>query len=157
VSEALRRRGIPTPRVVAAAVYPEGIWYRADLVTEFLEGSTDLGEFLFQATAPGDPREARMAVLEEAGRLVGRMGALAIRHPDLNAKNLLVQATPDDGPRIHLLDLDRCRARSRAPLAAGWRMRRRLVSSLRKWERKGGRPLLREEWAALERGFQDGG
>src|SRR5204863_45148 len=35
VSGELLRRGIPTPRVVAGAIYPDGAFYRADLMTEF--------------------------------------------------------------------------------------------------------------------------
>ena len=48
VSEEARRRGVPTPRVVAAMTYPQGPYYRADLVTEFVPASTDLVESLFE-------------------------------------------------------------------------------------------------------------
>ena len=34
-SEEARKRGISTPRVVAAATYTDGVFYRADLVTDF--------------------------------------------------------------------------------------------------------------------------
>jgi hypothetical protein len=48
-----RERGIPTPAVVAGIIYPAGIFYRADLVTEEIPASVDLSQVLFGAT-PSD-------------------------------------------------------------------------------------------------------
>src|SRR5690606_30819678 len=50
-SAAARRRGVATPRVIAAAVYPAGIFYRADVITEYIPDSIDLAEALFGPAA----------------------------------------------------------------------------------------------------------
>ena len=42
VSEEARERGIPTPRIMAAAVYPVAWFYRGDLVTEYMAEASDL-------------------------------------------------------------------------------------------------------------------
>ncbi|HSR42729.1 MAG TPA: lipopolysaccharide kinase InaA family protein [Longimicrobiales bacterium] len=102
-SVAARERGVPTPRVVAGAVYPTGLFYRADLVTDYVADSRDLAAVLF-----GDEDDdTRRTALVATGELVGRMAAAGLRHPDLNARNVLL--TPSDGGlRALLLDLDRC-------------------------------------------------
>jgi hypothetical protein len=167
-SETLRSRGIRTPRVVAAAVYPAGPLYRADLVTEFVPASEDLVALLFggEALPPGD--SLRLEALEAAGRLVRTLAAAGGLHPDLNAKNVLL--TRERGPLrgatgagallTHVVDLDRCRATGRAPsdaLRSRWtsHMSSRLSRSLRKWEEKTGRKLNPEEHEAFEDAVAD--
>ncbi|MDP2958931.1 MAG: lipopolysaccharide kinase InaA family protein [Longimicrobiales bacterium] len=143
------RRGIPTPTVVAGAVYREGLFYRADLVTEEIPGAADLAAVLFAGVAPGLDAEA---ALMAAGALVRRLEAAGVFHPDLNAKNIVLQPDPT-GVRAHLVDLDRCTLRpegARTPVHA---MRRRLERSLRKCSGHAGRPLPESAWSALRSGF----
>jgi len=166
-SERVRSLGIPTPRVVAAAIYPHGPFYRGDIATEFIAGGADLGEFLFGGAEPGGSLESspdarsrsdasgengtigggsdRISALRETMGLIERLGAAGIYHPDLNVKNFLVESGPSS-MTVHLLDLDRCRSasgRSGAPREA---MVRRLRSSLAKWERMTDHRLTPEEW-----------
>lgn len=170
-SEEVGRRGIATPAVVAGVVYPSGLIYRADLVTAFVPETRDLAAVLFGRAGTGDgrvptdeaprrgPRTAdgprgereRLGALRRTGALIARMAARGVRHPDLNAKNVLLGEPRQDasgrGPETLLLDLDRCAftdgADSPAPLLA------RLERSLRKFERAGGRALSEAEWVAL--------
>ncbi len=142
-SETARARGIATPRVVAAILYPSGLFYRADLVTEWVPDSVDLAVRLF-----GEPRApATESLMAEAAAVVSRLAAAGVRHADLNAKNLLV--APDDPPRLHVLDLDRASVGPPGSLRPA-RMAARLERSLRKFERRTGRPLGRAAWAAYE-------
>jgi len=154
-SAQVRARGLPTPAVVAGAVYPAGVFYRGDLVTELIPGGTDLRELLF---AGGDPRAE--AALEETGRLVRRMERAGVYHPDLNAANLLVTAVAAGANveasdlTVHLLDLDRCQTRDGGAPAPRGPMRERLERSLRKLGAASGRPLSDAGWAALHRGLE---
>lgn len=154
VSEEARRRGVPTPRVIAAAVYEGGPFYRGDLVTEFVPDSRDLAGILFDLQ--GGDREATEPALEETGSLIRRMAAAGVRHADLNAKNILIQRT-EEGVRGQVLDLDRCTVRRPPGPVSPRGMRDRLERSLRKWEESSGRPLPPGTWTALDRGVRGAG
>jgi len=143
------RRGIPTPPVVAGAVYPSGIFYRADLVTEEIAGGRDLAEILFEA---GSVVLGAAEALAAAGALVRRLDDTGVFHPDLNAKNVVLQPT-SGGVRACLVDLDRCRAGAPATAGPGRAMLARLVRSLRKHGARSGRPLAPASWDALHEGF----
>ncbi|MBW3533734.1 MAG: hypothetical protein KY453_00735 [Gemmatimonadetes bacterium] len=156
-SEEARKRGIPTPDVLAAAVYPDGPFYRGDVVTEYVAESRDLASLLFGADAPEagavaraaveDP-EVREAALRDAGYMLARMARAGVEHPDLNAKNVLLEW---HGERVSalLVDLDRVRVHPPGAALSAGAMHRRLARSLRKFERAAGRRLTRSEWAAL--------
>lgn len=144
----LTRRGIATPAVAAIVLYPAGVLYRADIATVRVAGASDLAEILFR---PGEtPGEDRLLACLAAGDLLRRLAERGVIHADLNAKNILLQWT-ERPPRVHLLDLDRCRFVARGSPVQRERMRRRLLRSLRKWEAKSGRRLQAREWEALER------
>lgn len=182
-SEMARERGVPTPRVVAAAVYPRGVFYRGDLLTRYVPDSTALANALFgeageadESDQAGEPRESdesgepaepaeraeraeaagkaeagpgfRRRALEEAGRLLGRMAAAGVRHPDLNAANILLTTEGTD-VRAMLLDLDRCRVTRPARPVSPERMLARLERSLRKRGTPGGDELKGEDWTSL--------
>lgn len=126
-SERARRGGIATPRVVAGAWYAAGAFYRADLVTDYVPDSTDLAAVLFGGSDPDRRRDA----LHATGSLIARMAAIGLRHPDLNARNVLLT---EAGSRLEavLVDLDRARApETPRPISAG-PMLDRLLRSLAK-------------------------
>lgn len=131
-SEAVRRRRIPTPRVVAAAVYPAGLFYRGDLVSRFIPNAVELADILFDPDRRGlsgtvDRREA----LAEAGALIRAMARAGVHHPDLNARNVLLEWS-GGAPHAHLVDLDRCRVDQGPSPEAAKAMHARLVRSIRK-------------------------
>lgn len=141
----VRRRGIPTPRVVAGAVYPSGAFYRADLMTEFVPDAVDLARLLFgQDHEPAD----RAEVLTGVGRLIARTASAGIEHADLNAKNVLIERLPGGSIPL-LLDLDRCLVFPPRVRADPERMLARLTRSLRKHQGRAEYPIQDREWAAL--------
>ena len=144
----VQRAGIRTPRVLAAAVYPSGAFYRGDLVTEFAAGTEDLAALLFESTEGVATDDVRIHTLVAVAELVRVLASRGIQHADLNAKNILV--TAGDPGRLHLLDLDRCRTGMRPSSRLQLRMTARLRRSLEKWEARSGRPLSRQEWVAFE-------
>jgi len=153
-SAAARSRGIATPAVVAAAWYPSGLFYRADLVTEMVPDATTLAHDLFESARPS--QSARSAALRAAGRLVARLAECGIRHPDLNAMNLLTDRHPST-PTLWVLDLDRAGIAEGPDERAGRPMLSRLERSLAKLGRAYGSPLPEREWSALREGFADEG
>lgn len=152
-SRELLRRGIPTPRVMGGAVYPVGAFYRADIVTEFIAHAADLAFLLFEEERGGPERAD---VLEEVGRLLARTAAAGVSHPDLNAKNVLVEQRPGGGLPL-ILDLDRCRVLPLGSQVNPGAMLERLCRSLRKHEGRSGRPLVPSEWSVLHSSANAGG
>lgn len=153
-SRAARRRGIPTPRVVAGSVYPSGIFYRADLVTSFLPGAVELADILFDPRRRGvsgsiDRREA----LAETGALIRKMALAGVQHPDLNARNVLLE-WKGGAPRGYVLDLDRCRILDDGRPAAAGSMHDRLLRSIRKLGRKAGLDVPPGDLKALKAGVE---
>jgi 3-deoxy-D-manno-octulosonic acid kinase len=150
-SEAARKRGIPTPRVVAAAMYPEGAFYRADLVTDFVSDSSDLVETLFddRRKGPGGAGE-RLDALRATGELIRKLASVGIRHRDLHARNVLLE-WQGAAPTAHLLDLDRCEVGREGTQISPVSMHQRLRRSLLKWTHGTGIRLSEREWDALER------
>jgi len=149
-SEAARERGIPTPRVVAAAMYPAGLFYRADLVTTFVANASDLVEALFDTRRKGVGGAAeRLDSLRAAGELVRRMAAAGLRHRDIHARNILLEWL-GAAPRPHLLDLDRCDVGPTGVPLSPNSMHQRLRRSLRKWEHRTGIHISDKEWDTLD-------
>lgn len=153
-SATLVELGIPTPPVVAGAVYPAGLFYRADLVTRFVPDSADLATVLFHDDEVWSDR--RTGAVEATVELVLAMGERGVFHPDMNAGNVLLRRR-DDGKGLDalVLDLDRCSVDSRRRNAAP-RMLSRLARSLRKLERRAARPVPEAWWKILEESRGDG-
>jgi 3-deoxy-D-manno-octulosonic acid kinase len=154
-SAAARALGVCTPEVVAVAVYPAGIYCRADLATAEVTGATDLAESLWAEHPAATDPSARLAALAAAGTLLRQLADAGVAHPDLNAKNILIAAGAGAGaPVAYVLDLDGCEVGE--PLS-GKRRREaqsRLERSLRKWERLTRRPLPPAEWQALRQALE---
>lgn len=149
-SVAALQRGVPTPSVVCAAVYSWGIFYRGDLITEYISDSRDLASVLFgvssEATREGISH--RIATVAAAGDLIRRMASAGVRHPDVNAKNILLHGDPE-APHAMLLDLDRCVISEPPASTSITPMYRRLERSFAKWEGRTGRPMSEVERRAL--------
>ena len=150
-SERARARGVRTPRVLAAASYPAGpLFRRGDLVTDWVEGATDLARSLFRGAAPDE----RYALLRASGALVRTLALAGVEHVDLNAANIALRATPD-GWEAWVLDLDRTRIHAQPLVSAGVRMLARLERSLARLGASSGTPLEAAEWDALLAGAGD--
>ena len=137
-SEAVRARGVRTPRVVAFAQYVRGPFYRFDMVTDAVDESIDLAEASFGALRRDEG--GRIAAWRAAGELLRATFDAGVVHADLNLKNVLI-AGRAAAPEAWLLDLDRCAVRSALTPAERERMLDRFDRSRRKHERLHGPPL----------------
>lgn len=150
-SEAARRRGIPTPQVLAATVHPSGLFQRGDIATRLVPDALDLAAVSF---GPARWSEAeRVAAWAAAGALVRDVACAGILHADLNLKNILISGTP---PSIQawLIDLDRCRLRQRPTLRDLERMAVRVQRSGDKIQALSGERLGRAELLAFAEGLR---
>ncbi|MDP1860025.1 MAG: lipopolysaccharide kinase InaA family protein [Gemmatimonadaceae bacterium] len=103
ISLMLAQSGVPTPPVVAFAIYKVGpLFRRVDVITVELPGR-DLGTALCEAAAP----EERRALVQPVAVMLGALTEAGVWHPDLNVKNILL--VPDDAGALHpaVLDVDR--------------------------------------------------
>ena len=95
---------MPTPDVIAYAVYPAGpVFLRADVATAEVPDARDLGDLL-ASTAPGDPERAEALPL--VGELLIFLERAGARHPDLNVKNILI-GRDDEARQALVIDVDR--------------------------------------------------
>lgn len=167
-TEQARRGGVRVPTVLAASEHRRAIGYTATLATLWIPRARDGAAWLPDA-APA----ARMAMLGEAGRQIGRMHDAGVAHPDLNLRNLLIgergrrndpcetedQGAQNDepdglgnrsGPLVYLLDFDRARVfAGPVPPARRARDLRRLARSARKLDA----PVGAGGWRALRAGY----
>jgi hypothetical protein len=137
--------------VLAAAMYPSGLFYRADLVTAFVPNTSDLVEALFDTRRKGAGGAGeRLDALQATGELVRHMAAAGLRHRDIHAGNILLEWR-GAAPRPHLLDLDRCDVGPEGVPLSPTSMHQRLRRSLRKWELRTGIRISDKEWETLDR------
>jgi hypothetical protein len=125
----LRMAGIATPEILGVVSYSAGgIFRRSDVITRFIDSGADL------AAVFGDARNdaERRRILDAVARLLARMSAGGVQHPDLNLKNVLI--TPaTDGYEAYLLDVDRVHFHAgNDPMVARANLDR-LLRSLTKW------------------------
>jgi 3-deoxy-D-manno-octulosonic acid kinase len=147
----LCERGIPTPAVVAAAVYLRGFLYRGEVAREEVRNARDLADCLF-----GEPAldgHQRTEVLTAAGQLIGSLHDAGIIHPDLNLRNVLIVERAAAVPQAFILDLEKCRTVGRLSRLSRRSMLRRFRRSARRFEERGGRPLSKSEWDAFRAGY----
>lgn len=136
----LIRRGVPTPAILAYAVYPlGGPFQRADVCSREIANSRDLAQIL----ARSDPA-SRQAALHATARLVATLSRAGARHHDLNAKNVLLAAD-----EAYVLDVDRV-ALGQVPEQALAANLSRLIRSLRKWRDEFGANVPEGDVAQLD-------
>jgi hypothetical protein len=145
ISGALARMSIPTPAVLAFAIYRHDVGAVADVVTEEVPDSVDFGALLL-ATQPDS--EDRRKGWNATRRLLKRLASHGIRHHDLNVKNVLLRRTADDLFAGYVLDVDRVEFDcTRRDAYAG--NRARLRRSVEKWRDTRGATITAAEIEAL--------
>lgn len=145
-SERLRAAGVPTPAVVAYALYPAGPGFcRCDVATARLPEGADLPQ-AWRETARGE----REALLTAAAALVRALSLVGAHHEDLNAKNIYL-AREGGGWRAFALDVDRVRFLAPGDGRATALNLARLLRSLRKHRDRHGLDITDTDFALLER------
>lgn len=102
----LVEQGLPVPAPAAARVVHEDLFYRADLITHRIPDAQSLTRTLTEGTLPATQ-------WQEIGLCIRRFHDAGVRHADLNAHNILLDAAG----RIYLIDFDKA---VRYPLGDYW-------------------------------------
>ncbi len=97
----LRGAGFPVPQPIAAGYRRQGSRYTADILMEQLPDTQALAQRLAQAPLP-------LSLWVDIGRCIRRFTDAGVHHADLNAHNVLLDASD----RTWLIDFDRGRLRS---------------------------------------------
>ena len=137
-----RDAGLPVPEPVAASVCRSGLWYRAALVTAFLQDTETLTNRL-QRT------ELKPGCWHAIGVLIKRMHVEGIRHADLTSDNILI----DSRDQLYLIDFDMARIMKRID-DWQWRPLYRLQRSIEKRERNRKLHFADENWHELMDAYQ---
>jgi 3-deoxy-D-manno-octulosonic acid kinase len=127
----LAAAGIPTPEVIAYAIYPAlGIFARSDVMTRRLPKGADAPEAWKNADPAG-----REAILPAISILLKKLANAGAWHADLNLKNIYIAGNGAE-TIAYLLDVDRVTFRGDAAVAE--RNFMRLARSIRKWRSRRG-------------------
>jgi 3-deoxy-D-manno-octulosonic acid kinase len=143
--EILRRArgaGLPVPEPIAACTCRSGPWYRAALITAFLDDTEMMTQRLRRQKLPLDSWHL-------LGLLVKRMHAAGIRHADLTSDNILM----DSKNRFFLVDFDKARIMNRID-DWQWQPLHRFQRSLAKRNRQQSLHYDADDWQALMDGYQ---
>lgn len=143
----LRAAAVPTPDILAYAVYPAmGLFCRADVVSALVDGA-DFPSAWAAAHTPA----ARDAIIDAVAALMRMMQAAGARHPDLNVKNILISDT-GGAPLAWVLDVDRMTFGRAGDAELAQLNARRLRRSLIKWRARHGLDVSEAHWTRLSSG-----
>jgi hypothetical protein len=133
-SLSLAARAVPTPEILAYALYPAGpLLRRADIASREVPNARDAEAALAAAASATDVDQ----VLEATARLVAALTKAGARHHDFNLKNVLLARGDGEALTAYVLDVDRVEfLRPLDPRVTEANLRR-LTRSVRKWMRRG--------------------
>jgi 3-deoxy-D-manno-octulosonic acid kinase len=138
----LHRAGLPVPTPIAARYQRQGLFYRADLITQRIENSEPLAARLLKG-----PLSLTQWIA--VGRCIRRFHDAGVCHADLNAHNILL--TPE---QVYLIDFDRGTLRKR-----GWWADTTLVRLYRSLEKitllAAPESFTDEDWHSLLAGYRE--
>jgi hypothetical protein len=133
-SLSLAERGVPTPQILAYALYPAGpLLRRADIASREVPNARDGEAALAAARSASEVDE----ILHATAQLVAALTKAGARHHDFNLKNVLLGRAADGALTAYVLDVDRVEfLRPLDPRVTELNLRR-LTRSVRKWMRRG--------------------
>ncbi|MCH2107452.1 MAG: lipopolysaccharide kinase InaA family protein [Planctomycetes bacterium] len=156
LSHSLSLAGVRTPRVIAARAQRVGPWWELALVTERVEGTTDIGRWIAELRRGERTRLGLDRVLYAAGELVRELHEAGFLHADLQPNNLLVEEPlrAERAPSLWVVDLDRSeRASSLSPSERRTNLTR-LARFVERRERERGACLTRADRMRFLRGYE---
>ena len=140
ISLELRKLGVPTPEILAYALYPPGgVLQRSDVCSREIQGSRDLAQILSR-----DGGAERAAAFAATAELLAALARAEARHHDLNAKNILLTYES-----AYVLDVDRMSLGGKPDAVLAGNLAR-LARSLRKWRDQFGARISERDILELE-------
>jgi 3-deoxy-D-manno-octulosonic acid kinase len=141
---ALYAQGLPVPERLACRFVRQGLIYRADLLSSWLEGAAPLSADVLGLSA---------AQMQQIGAMLKRFHRVGLWHADLNAHNVLLT---DQG--MALIDFDRCVLHTASEALPSWTQANleRLRRSLTKLGFAARTDFSNVLWPALMDAYRDG-
>lgn len=141
--ELLYSEGFEVPKPIAANVERNGLYYRADIIIERVEGAKDLVAQLSKSP---------MSDLQwqQLGACIAKFHQRGVYHADLNAKNILI--TPD---KFYLIDFDRGEIRNPNPKWQGANLERLLRSFRKELAKLPTLAFSESNWQKLMQGYSN--
>jgi len=137
-----RKAGLPAPEPIAALAHRTYLWYRAALITAYLEDTEMLTQRLRREKLPEDG-------WYRLGLLIKRMHAEGIRHADLTSDNILM----DSQDNFYLVDFDKARIMNQID-DWQWQPLYRFQRSMNKRHRQQALNFDEDDWQLLMDGYQ---
>ena len=137
----LHNLGLPVCVPVAARLIPGRRFYKADLITQRIEGARSWQDWMFDSDLPGD-------YWVSLGKLLRRFHNVGLYHHDLNIRNIMRH---EDG-RLWLIDFDQAEIRK----PGGWQRANlaRMKRSIHKLEKQGKEMhFTPSHWGQLMQGY----
>lgn len=136
IGEEAAQRGVPVVRAVAAIIRAGRPFWTCSLVTEEIEETIDLAEYVcwLPATPPREILKEKRDIIDAVGRAVRKMHDAGLYHADLQAGNILVRRSTT-GVDVFFVDLDKSFIRPRLPDRLRAHNLRRLNRSIMKMQR----------------------
>ena len=121
ITQKLWQAGLPVAEPLTAYFQRSGLSYRAALISRQIERTQTLADHARSLELDHDG-------WQRIGRLLGRFAAFGLHHPDLNARNILIDANEE----LWWIDFDRARITGKPANPSA--MHQRLLRSLNKLE-----------------------
>lgn len=137
-----RKAGLPAPEPIAALAHRTYLWYRAALITAYLEDTEMLTQRLRREKLPEDG-------WYRLGLLIKRMHAAGIRHADLTSDNILM----DSRDNFYLVDFDKARIMNQID-DWQWQPLYRFQRSMNKRHQQQALNFDEDDWQLLMDGYQ---
>jgi 3-deoxy-D-manno-octulosonic acid kinase len=139
----MQNLALPAPLPIACRVIRNGLFYRADLLSQRIVGASDLVALLSKS-------EIDANLWLKIGKTIAQFHQKGIYHHDLNAHNILI----DGQDKVWLIDFDRAEKRA---VNSTWQQANmmRLLRSFRKEKQQLAQFNWQEsDWQALCKGYQ---
>ncbi|MDR6965681.1 3-deoxy-D-manno-octulosonic acid kinase [Shewanella putrefaciens] len=145
----LYREDFTVPKPIAINIVRDGLFYRADIIIERVEGAEDLVAKLGKGTMS-------TTQWQMLGATIAQFHQRGVYHADLNAKNILFQPMQTEGQqeRFYLIDFDRGELKTPNPQWQKSNLDRLLRSFNKEQSKQPNLAFTADNWTTLMQGYQ---
>lgn len=145
----LYREQFAVPKPIAINIIRDGLFYRADIIIERIDGAEDLVAKLTKGVMDVEQWQA-------LGATIAQFHRRGVYHADLNAKNILFQPIQANGEkeRFYLIDFDRGELRKPNQQWQKSNLNRLLRSFNKEQSKLPSLAFTSDNWASLMHGYQ---
>ena len=146
----LYREDFSVPKPIAINIVRDGLFYRADIIIERVEGAEDLVAKLSKGAMSTEQWQA-------LGATIAQFHQRGVYHADLNAKNILLQPAQTESmtpERFYLIDFDRGELKTPNTQWQKSNLDRLLRSFNKEQSKQPNLAFTTDNWTTLMQGYQ---